>query len=288
MPQRKTTALELKVGITAAVALIMLAVIIFTVEKVRFGKAGYPIYVSFQFVDAIKPQADVVIGGGVKIGSVEAIDVQGERIQLKVMVNHNVKIPTSARFQILSKGLMGDKYLNVVTAEDTGEYIEENARIEGVEPTNIDKAFQRLGQVADSIKMLLGDPELKTSFGDMMKNFSSLSKRLDRLVEVNERNINRSVGDFTVAAKSVNRLTAEMENVTSELEKLLSEDNRKNIEVTLDKLRSLSSRLDAQVSNMEKTDTPLGALFNDKDMANNLKALVRELRENPWKLLWKQ
>lgn len=288
MAQKKTTALELKVGIMAGISLVLLAVIIFTVEKVRFGKAGYPIYVSFQFVDAIKPQADVVIGGGVKIGSVETIDVQGERIQLKVMVNHDVKIPKTAKFQILSKGLMGDKYLNVVTAEDTGEFFVENDHVEGVEPTNIDKAFQRLGQVADSIKMLLGDPELKTSFGDMMKNFSSLSKRLDRLVEVNEKNISRSVGDFTVAAKSVNRLTAEMENVTSELEQLLSADNRKNIEVTLEKLRSLSTRLDAQVSNLERTDAPLGALLNDKEMARNLKIFVRDLKENPWKLFWKQ
>jgi phospholipid/cholesterol/gamma-HCH transport system substrate-binding protein len=288
MTQKKIISLELKVGITAGISLILLAIIIFTVEKVRFGKAGYPIYVSFQFVDAIKPQADVVIGGGVKIGNVETIDVLGERIQLKVLVNHNVKLPKTAKFQILSKGLMGDKYLNVVTAEDTGEYLTENEKIEGVEPTNIDKAFQRFGQVADSIKMLLGDPELKTSFGDMMRNFSSLSKRLDHLVEVNEKNVNRSVGDFTVAAKSVNRLTAELENVTSELEKLLSETNRQNIEVTLDKLRSLSTRLDTQVSNLERTDVPLGALLNDKEMAHNLKIFVRELKDNPWKLFWKQ
>ncbi len=287
MAQRKTFGLELKVGITAGVALIFLAVIIFTVEKVQFGKAGYPIYVSFQFVDALKPQSDVVIGGGVKIGHVAEIEVLGERISLKVMLDNNVKVPEDARFTILSKGLMGDKYLNVAAQTDTGKYLKPNARIQGVEPTNMDKAFQRLGQLADSIQVLLGDPALKTSFTGMMKNFSSMSKRLDRMVKVNEKNINSSVTDFAAAAKSVKRFSRDLATVTSELEKLLQPQNRENIESTLANLNSLSARLDQQVVSLEKGHGPLGVLLNDEQVARDLKHLIKDLKDNPWKILWK-
>lgn len=287
MAQKKATGLELKVGITAGVALIFLAVIIFTVEKVHFGKAGYPVYVSFQFVDAIQPQADVVIGGGVKIGHVAEIEVLGERISLKVMLDNNVKIPKDARFSILSKGMMGDKYLNVAAESDSQDFLEPNARIEGVEPSNMDKAFRRLGQLADSIQVLLGDPELKTSFSGMMRNFSSMSRRLDRMVKVNEKNINSSVTDFAAAAKSVKRFSRDLATVTSELEKLLQPQNRENIEATLANLQTLSARLDKQVASLEKGHGPLGVLLNDEQMARDLKHLVKDLKDNPWKILWK-
>jgi len=288
MAARKTRGLELKVGITVGIALLFLTVTIFTVEKIHFGKAGYPINVSFQFVDAIKPQADVVIGGGVKIGHVAEIKVKGDRVHLKVMLNNNVKVPKNAKFQILSKGLMGDKYLNVVAQEDTGEYLQENDHIQGIEPTNIDKAFQRFGQVADAIKMILGDPEIQISLGDMMKNFGSLSGRLDRLVRKNEKHITRSFTNLSSASAAINRFSQDIATVTNELEELFSPGNQENIARTLENLKSVSIRLDAQVAKLEKSESPLGVLINDEQMAKDLKKLIKDLKENPWKLFWKQ
>ncbi|MBN1594792.1 MCE family protein [candidate division FCPU426 bacterium] len=288
MATRKTTSMELKVGITAAVALALLTLMIFTVKKIHFGKGGYPIDVSFQFVDAINPQADVVIGGGVKIGYVSDISVVDDRVHLKVFLNNNVKVPNTAKFQILSKGLMGDKYLNVVAQEDTGEYLRENEHVEGIEPTNIDKAFQRFGQVADSIKMLLGDPEIQVSLGTMMKNFGSLSQRLDRLVKTNEVHITRSFSNLSTSTEAIKRFSKDIAVVTAELEKMLSPVNQANIAQTLENLKSMSSRLDMQIAKIEQQEGPLGVLINDEQLAKDLKALIKELKENPWKLLWKK
>ena len=42
---------------------------------------------------------------------------------------------------------------------------------------------------------------------------------------------------------------------------------------------------------MQKIDQgqgTLGALIQDKEMAENLKQLVKDLKDNPWKLLWKK
>ncbi|MCD4812108.1 MlaD family protein [bacterium] len=288
MAVKKISGLELKVGITAGIALLFLALTIFMVEKIHFGQAGYPIYVSFQFVDAINPQADVVIGGGVKIGYVSQITAKGERIILAVMLNKNVKVPKSAKFQIISKGLMGDKYLNVVAQKDVGEYLQANDRVVGVEPLNIDKAFERFGQVADSIKLMLGDPDIQGSLGDMMRNFESLSGRLDQLVRENEQYLSNSFENFSQAAESINEFSKDIESITHGLEKVLSKTNQKNIETTLVSLKNVSVRLDEQILNIEKSKGALGVLINDEKMAKDLKQLVKELKDDPWKLLWKQ
>jgi len=279
---------ELKVGITAGLALLLLTLMIFTVKKIHLGQPGYPVYVTFEFVDAIKPNADVVIGGGVKVGQVSEIRVVGERVRLKIIMNPAVKIPKSARFQILSKGLMGDKYVNIVAVTDTGEYLAPGAEVAGIEPTNIDKAFQRLGQVADSVKMLLGSPEVQESFGETLQNLGKLSARLDDMVRKNEKHFSQSMQEFASASKSLDSFAQGAERLTPNLEQMASAQNAKHLSLTLKNLEQISSRLDAQVQRMEKGEGTLGLLANDKQLAEDLRDLIRDLKKNPWKLLWKQ
>jgi phospholipid/cholesterol/gamma-HCH transport system substrate-binding protein len=232
-------------------------------------------------VDALKPQSDVVIGGGVKIGHVSEIVIKDDRVLLEVMVKDHVKIPANAKFRILSKGLMGDKYVNVVAQADSGEYLQPGDHIQGVEPTNIDKAFQRFGQVADSIKQ-------KTSFSNMLKNFGSLSHRVDRLVKKNEKNIDQGLQNFSRSARSLRKFSVAIEGIGPNLKQMFSEGNSEDFETTLQNLKTLSVRLDAQVAKMEKGEGTLGALIHDQKMARDLKDLINDLKKHPWKLLWKR
>lgn len=284
----KKRQMEIKVGITVIIAIFLLAVTIFTVEKFHFGDAGYPIEVAFNFVDAIKPQSDVVVGGGVKIGHVAGIVVNEDQVILKIYLKNDVKLPKNATFQILSKGVMGDKYLNVVAQKDTGEYIQPNERVQGAEPANIDTAFQRLGQVADSVKFLLGDPDVTGSFGELMKNFSQLSGRLDQLVKSNERQIDRGIKDISSAASTINRFSSDIEAITKNLDKLLSEKNVNDLDKSVSNIKDVAQRLDKQIAQIEAGKGTLGTLINDEKMAEDLKAVIKDIKENPWKLLWKK
>lgn len=288
METKKYASLELKVGLTAAVALILLAIMIFSVEKIRFGRAGYPLDVSFNFVDGINPQADVVIGGGVKIGRVESITMVGERIRLRVLIQERFKIPTDAKFQILSKGLMGDKYLNIVPTTASREYLRPGAQVEGVEPANIDKAFNRLGQVADSVRVLLGDPQMKTSLTDLLKNLSSLSRRLDEVVAKNEGNINRSFRDFSASAADIRDFSQNLKSIGQGLESVLAQDNLEHLRTTLENLSKTSIQLQREVDQINQGKGTLGVLIQDEQLANDLKSLVEDVKAHPWKLLWKQ
>lgn len=289
MERRKdaVTRLELKVGIAAGVALLLLAIVIFTVGKIRLGYSGYPIDITFHFVDAINPQADVLIGGGVKIGRVESISIQGETIQVRAIINRDVKIPVGSKFQILSKGLMGDKYLNVIPLTTSREFLPPGIRVEGVEPANMDKAFQRLGQVADSVRNLLGDPEMKASIMDTLQSVQNLARRLDRITAQNEEKINRSFRDFSSSAEEVRRFSGELKQFSLKLNEVLSEKNRGNLEATLQNLQTTSGRLEKATAKIGQGKGALGVLIEDEQVGKDLKDLVKEIKEQPWKLLWK-
>ncbi len=288
MPTSQRKQLELKVGITVAIALLLLALTIFTVEKFHFGQAGYPIEVAFGFVDAIKPQSDVVIGGGVKIGRVEDIHVAGDQVILKVILDKKVRLPLSAKFQILSKGVMGDKYLNVEAKADNGPYIQPGQLVQGVEPNNLDSAFAQLGQVADSLKKLLGNAQMAGSISGLVKNISDLAGRLDGIVERNEKNIDRGIRNISSAAGTINSFSKDIEKITRSLDQVLSTKNVESLGSIITNLDQLSKRLDEQMRQVEASKGTLGALLNDQKMANELKALVKDVKDHPWKLLWKQ
>jgi phospholipid/cholesterol/gamma-HCH transport system substrate-binding protein len=288
MDKRKDVRLELRVGIAVGVALLLLVVIIFTVGKIKLGKSGYPLNISFDFVDAINPQADVLIGGGVKIGYVDSISIQGERIFVRAMINRKVRIPVDAKFQIISKGLMGDKYLNVIPQTSSNVYLEPGAQVEGMESANMDKAFQRLSAVADSVKSLLGDPTMKSSLVDALQSFSSLARRLDRLVAKNEGSITRSVADFSESAKAVRGFSQDLKNFSANAGDILTAQNAEALKVTLDNLKKTSVRLEAASNQISQGKGALGVLVQDQQVGQDLKDFVKEVKDNPWKLFWKQ
>lgn len=279
---------EIKVGVTVGIAILLLAVTIFTVKKFSFGNSGYPITVNFGFVDALNTQADVVIGGGVKIGHVTEIQSENEKILLKVRINRGIRIPRTAKFQILSKGLMGDKYLNVVAGEDSGEYLKPGDMVDGIEPINMDKIFQRFAQVADSIKVLLGDEDIRTSVSETLKNLSRFSGRLDRLVKNNDENITSGIKGFSDTAQAITHLAQNVDAITLSLQQVLSAANRENFEKTLLNLKRATDQLNEQVNKLDTGKGTLAVLLNDPQMAQDLKLLVNDVKKNPWKLLWKQ
>ena len=288
MDHKQQRRMELQVGIIAGIALVLLVVMIFSVEKIRFGNPGYRLFVSFKFVDAIKPQADVLIGGGVRIGAVESVNIRHERIFLEVRIHEQVKIPEDAKFQILSKGMMGDKYLNVVPQAEAEAYLQPGDHVEGVEPGTIDDAVQRFGKVADSIRGLLGDQDMKTGFTSLLKNLANLSASLDRIVRKNEKRIDRAVKDLTVSAGHLRGFSKELDVIGEGLTGALDEENRRHLKRTLGHLADASEKLNISVKRIEEGRGTLGALIHDEKMAENLRSLVKEVRDDPWKLLWKQ
>lgn len=288
MPKNRLVNLQLKVGLMAASGLLFFAVTIFTVGKFHFKERGYPLELVFQFVDAIKPEADVVVGGGVKIGRVDSIAVQDQRVHLHLRIRPSFKIPRTARFQILSNGLMGDKYVNVIIHEQGGAVFEPGDVIQGLEPSTMDRAFQSFGKVADSITSVLSDPQLKISVMETMANLQATSRRLDNLTRSNEQPVNQAIRDFSKMAQSLEHFSEGVDMLSQRLNRVLSDSNQAQLEGTLKNLNDVTGRLNAQLARVEKGQGPLGTLINDEKMAADLRDLIADLKKNPWRLFWKQ
>lgn len=74
----------------------------------------------------------------------------------------------------------------------------------------------------------------------------------------------------------------------------LTEEDGKRLKATLakyqeagDRLDAIAARADRLLGKLEAGEGTLGALAKDKQVYDDLKTLLTDLRKNPWKMLWK-
>jgi phospholipid/cholesterol/gamma-HCH transport system substrate-binding protein len=103
--------------VMGAVVLVVAALFLFfayNTSQLRSVK-GYELTANFEHIDGIRDGSDVRISG-IKIGSVvtATLDPKTFLATLRLSVEPSVKLPDDTVAEIVSSGLLGDKYLSLV------------------------------------------------------------------------------------------------------------------------------------------------------------------------------
>ena len=103
--------------VMGAVVLVAAAVFLFFAYSTSQLRAvqGYEVTADFERIDGIREGGDVRISG-IKIGSViaEKLDPKTFLATLRISVDPAIKLPDDTVAEIVSAGLLGDKYLSLV------------------------------------------------------------------------------------------------------------------------------------------------------------------------------
>jgi phospholipid/cholesterol/gamma-HCH transport system substrate-binding protein len=104
-------------AVMGAVVLIVAAVFLvfaYDTSQVR-AVSGYTLSADFQRIDGINAGGDVRISG-IKVGSVtsETLDPKTYLATVKMSIDPTVKLPDDTVAEIISAGLLGDKYVSLV------------------------------------------------------------------------------------------------------------------------------------------------------------------------------
>src|SRR5256714_4600714 len=100
-----------------AVVLVVAALFLFFAFNTSQLRAvpGYELVADFERVDGVREGGDVRISG-IKIGSIvgETLDSKTFLARLRLSIDPSVKLPDDTVAEIVSAGLLGDKYLSLV------------------------------------------------------------------------------------------------------------------------------------------------------------------------------
>ncbi|MGA1847334.1 MlaD family protein [Deferribacter abyssi] len=253
--------LEAKVGVFVVLGLLLLGYMTTKVGDINWGKKnGYEVIVYINDANGLVKDA-IVKYRGVEVGKVKNIELVGDKVEVKVIINNRYKIPDNVIATIRSAGFLGEKYLELITKNEknTG-YLVAGSQIDKYKGTvDLDQLQNKLADIADDIKAIteslrevLASDNGKTNMKLTLENIRYSTEYIRVMLEENQKRINQIV-------KNVETITSSLKEITL--------SNQQNVNDLIANLKEVSETL--------KTQTPLIAT-----KINNITTNIDELIGN--------
>ncbi len=292
---------EAKVGLLVLGGSIILLWMTFAVGKFEFGaKKGYTIEAVFDSVAGLDTKAAVRMAG-VKIGTVEAVELEDTRAKVIMRIMPDVRIRRGSRAGIKTMGLLGEKFVEITPPEpgdqggkgagqspldppgdppaDRAAYLQPGETIQiTASPSDVDRLIGQLSALSDDIKQVTAS--LRQVFG---------SERGTRSMEdilADLRQTTANIKDFSHTLKSDgSELVMRLNELTASLNSVVGE-NRDNLKMTMENIREASKNAELALASLEETskkiergEGTLGKLVTDDSMYNNIDSAAKGLTD---------
>ena len=270
-----------KVGVFILIGLITIGLMV-----VYFGRVGegmrscYTLRAEFPNASGLRRQADVLLAGA-KIGRVVndpviLPDMNGVYVDLRIF--NNVKIPSKSEFSIGSSGLLGDKYVDIGLKGDakSSEPLAPGSTVKGV-----NDGGGIAGMATDAGALVA---ELRTT----VANVNSVVKKLDDGILSQEgiASLRETIKNLQTTSTSLAAASSKVDKVVAGADSAIQsgKGTMDSAKKAADELQQAISDIRSLVREVRQGQGALGTLIANRETAENLKALVANLRR--YGILW--
>ncbi|MEP7014413.1 MAG: MlaD family protein [Verrucomicrobiota bacterium] len=270
---RQERGLEFKVGAFVFVGLAMLAALV-----VQFGRLGegfktyYPVTVRFTDASGLLKGSDVLLGGA-KIGHVAGgprLVHQGHGVIVPLRIYEYVKIAKGSKFEVGSSGLLGDRFVSVTLPPgQPTEYLPKNAFVDGVRQTGMDDITREGGALASDMRVAV-------------QNINTAVTRLNQetLSDVNLRNLKVSIEHLKETTGALAESSKKLDGVIDKADLTMTSAHKAadDMQLVMADARKAAQAATQVFKDATEGKGALAALLGNPDLANDLRALVHNLR----------
>jgi phospholipid/cholesterol/gamma-HCH transport system substrate-binding protein len=263
---RHERGLEFKVGIFVFVGLAMVGALL-----VQFGRLGegvktyYQLTVRFNDASGLLKGSDVLLAGA-RIGKVSGgprLVREGDGVAVPLKIYDYVKVPEGTKFTVGSSGLLGDRFVNVTMPPGPPKaYLAPNAYVNGARETGIDDLTRSGGALVNDLR---GTVQKIDTTVDRL-NQDTLSPTNMENLKSSMEHLNQATGALAQSSKKLDGVVEQADSAMASAKKA-ADDLQNAIGDTRKVLRSAT-----QGKGLVAT------LLNDQTLANDLHALVSNLR----------
>jgi phospholipid/cholesterol/gamma-HCH transport system substrate-binding protein len=241
--------IELRVGMFVVTGLIitMISILVLGGRQSIFTSVNR-YFAHFQKIDGLVHGAKVTLGG-LQIGAVSKISFDSAkremRVEFTVERDYSEYLRKDSTVEVVTQGVLGDKYLSVNPGDPALAVIENGGEI----PQGSSKDLS----------------QIITSSDQLVQRLTSTAENLDRILAAFNRG-NRSEQFF----QALSSTTRNLGDITGKL----------NEELGQMKLRSSVNHLNSILEKIDQGQGSLGAFINDPALYDDAKALVGQVNRN--------
>ena len=245
---------EAKVGIFVLIGIILLVYMSLRVGGIQFGRAeGYEVYIRLDSAAGLDNDASVRVAG-VEIGRVKGIVLQNNKAKVVLRINPDVKIGKDFTAVLKTKGLLGERYVELIPGSPNAPSLEAGGEITRVTTyTDLDKLISILSdaatdirKVSESLSNALGGREGQATLKNIVTNIEEITERLNNIVKRNDEKFARIVNNFELFSKILKEqgpeITGGLKAVADNLNQLIAE-NKEPLRDGIDNLRTATAKL---------------------------------------------
>lgn len=282
----KDLASRIKIGVVTLVACALFVFMVFLISGISFA-ARKEIQINFSFVNSLELRAPVRFAGA-RVGEVKRIHIltQSERAQFPsnppyvwvwVSVDKQVAIPKGTKALVNTMGFMGEKYVELMPAARTNDYLGEGDTLEGIDPTPMDSVFASAKKLAD---------EMEIAAKNINTLITSMQDKLPVLIAEFEKTL-ATTQDLAVDAKKLaTDVKKTLPDLIVQFEKTLAsaQDLATDAKGLATDAKKLTSNANT-ILNTNRADIE-HLIGNARQMTIYMKSLSHVLATRPWKIVW--
>jgi phospholipid/cholesterol/gamma-HCH transport system substrate-binding protein len=263
---RHERGLEFKVGIFVFIGLAILGALV-----VEFGRLGegfktyYQITVRFSDASGLLKGSDVLLAGA-KIGHVAGgphLVREGQGVAVPLRIYGYVKIPKASKFTVGSSGLLGDRFVDVTMPPgQPKDFLPHGAYVTGTRETGISDLTKKGGALVDDLRGTV--QKLDTTVDRL--NQQVLSSANTENLKSSMEHLNQATGALAESSKKLNGVIEDADATMDSAKK------------AADDLQGAVTEAKKAIASVTRGKGALAALLNDQQLANNLRALISNLR----------
>ncbi len=265
--------LELKVGAFVFFGLAVLAALV-----VQFGRVGegfktyYGLTVRFPDASGLLKGSDVLLAGA-KIGRVSEgprLARSGQGVDVPLRIYDYIKIPEGSKFSVGSSGLLGDRFVSVTMPPgEPTDFIAKNSAIEGTRETGLDDLTREGGLVMGDLRVAVQN--VNTTISRL--NDQALSPENMQNLKASVEHLNASTAALAESSKKIDGVLEKADGTMGSAKKAADD-----VQVAIGDARKTIQAATQVMQEATHGKGLLAALLTNQELANDLKALVSNLR----------
>ena len=245
---------------------------------VQFGRVGegfktyYALTIRFPDASGLLKGSDVLLAGA-KIGSVSDgphLVKAGNGVEVPLRIFDYVKIPAGSKFTVGSSGLLGDRFVNVSMPSGTpSSFVAKDSTIDGTRETGMDDLTREGGELVNDMRKAV-------------QNIDTTVSRLNQeaLSPANMENLKQTFEHLNSATASLSDSTKKLDGVMDKANAAVGSVGKDadDLQLLLTDARKTVQSASQVFREAREGKGLLPALLTNQDLANDLRALVANLR----------